>query len=149
MTFIIITWSNIQRYNDLLNQHENLQMLYNDCMEARKKLADEKVQIIGERDNAERQLITKTRDFSNLQMDLDRQQIELKKRANKMDIEKKELKEEQKKLKKLLSENWFYSLTCINKILKIFKFRWNRLSSYFEDNFHMFRIINLKIKEIK
>lgn len=80
-------------------------MLYNDCMEARKKLADEKVQIIGERDNAERQLITKTRDFSNLQMDLDRQQIELKKRANKMDIEKKELKEEQKKLKKLLSEN--------------------------------------------
>ena len=97
-------------------------MLYNDCMEARKKLADEKVQIIGERDNAERQLITKTRDFSNLQMDLDRQQIELKKRAYKMDVEKKELMEEQKKLKKLLSENLFYSGTCVNKILKILIF---------------------------
>lgn len=81
-----------------------MQMLYNDCMDARKKLANEIIKIKGERDHAEKQLISKTSEFSAMQINLDQQRIDLKKKEQKMETEKKDLKEEQKKLKKLLSK---------------------------------------------
>ena len=89
----------------MLFQHENLQQLYNDCMEKNTKLMDNTIKIKQERDYAEKQLISKTQQFADMQMQNEKTRKELMNEKKKMSQEKKTIAEEQKKLKKLLSKH--------------------------------------------
>jgi hypothetical protein len=73
-------------------------------MDKNKKLMDNTIKIKQERDYAEKQLISKTQEFANMQLENERTRIELKTKQKKMNEEKKQIAQEQKKIKKLLSK---------------------------------------------
>lgn len=74
-------------------------------MDQNKKLMDGTIKIKQERDYAEKQLINKTQQFADMQMDNEKTRKALKQQQIKMNEEKKTIAQEQKKLKKLLSKN--------------------------------------------
>jgi septal ring factor EnvC (AmiA/AmiB activator) len=74
-------------------------------MEKNKKLMDNSIKITRERDYAEKQLITKTQSFADMQMENEKTRRALMAEQKKLSEEKKTIAEEQKKLKKLLSKN--------------------------------------------
>jgi hypothetical protein len=74
-------------------------------MEKNKKLMDNTIKIKQERDYAEKQLISKTQQFADMQMQNEKTRKDLIVQQKKMNEEKKTIAEEQKKLKKLLSKS--------------------------------------------
>ena len=74
-------------------------------MDQNKKLMDGTIKIKQERDYAEKQLINKTQQFADMQMENEKTRKALKQQQIKMNEEKKTIAQEQKKLKKLLSKN--------------------------------------------
>ena len=73
-------------------------------MEQNKKLMDNTIKIKQERDYAEKQLISKTQQFAEMQMENEKTRKILKERQIVMNKEKKNIAQEQKKLKKVLSK---------------------------------------------
>lgn len=73
-------------------------------MEKNKKLMDNSIKITKERDYAEKQLISKTQEFANMQMENEKTRKALLNEQKKLSQEKKSIAEEQKKLKKMLSK---------------------------------------------